>query len=139
MLCNTKYLLPVIPAIRRENMVKKQLGLLFALVLTLPLALAVFAQDAPKKSKEARWEGKVERSSKEQSSLTVRQAGSNTEKTCVYDSSTKFVSQYHADKKINDIDVSQVKDGDYVICKGTAEKPGVIHASVISKRLSHSD
>jgi RNA polymerase-binding transcription factor DksA len=97
----------------------------------------VFGQGA--KSKEARWEGRVERSSKEQSSLTVRQSGSNMEKTCVYDSSTKWVSQYHASKKVNDIDASQVKDGDYVICKGTAEKAGVIKATVISKRLSHSD
>src|SRR5229473_3781675 len=86
----------------------------------------------------ARWEGRVERSSKEQSTLTVRKAGANIEKTCAYDGSTKWVSQYHADKKVNDIDASQVKDGDYVICKGTEEKTGVIHATLISKRLSHS-
>ncbi|SRR6266478_8922852 len=86
----------------------------------------------------ARWEGRVERSSKEQSTLTLRKSGSNIEKTCAFDSSTKWVSQYHADKKVNDIDASQVKDGDYVICKGTEEKAGVIHATLISKRLSHS-
>jgi hypothetical protein len=119
-------------------MLKNKLGLLFVLVLTFPLALAVFAQDSPTKSKETRWEGRIERSSKEQSSLTVRQSGGNAEKTCVYDSSTKWVSQYHADKKVNDIDPSQVKDGDFVICKGSAEKAGVIHATLISKRLSHS-
>jgi hypothetical protein len=56
----------------------------------------------------------------------------------VYDSSTKWVSQYHADKKVNDIDPSQVKEEDYVICKGTAEKAAVIHATLISKRLSHT-
>jgi len=118
---------------------KKQLTLLFALVLAFPLATAVFAQEAPAKSKakEARWEGRVERSSKEKSSLTIRQAGGQVEKTCVYDSSTKWVSQYHGDKKVNDIDASQVKDGDYVICKGSPEG-GVIHATLISKRLSHS-
>jgi hypothetical protein len=119
-------------------MLKKQLTLLFALVLTFPLAMAVFGQKAPAKPKEARWEGRVQRSSKEQSSLTIRKAGSNLEKACVYDSSTKWVSQFHGDKKVNDIDVSQVKDGDYVICKGTAEKAGEIHATLISKRLSHS-
>lgn len=118
-------------------MLKKQLTLLFALVLTFPLATAVFSQDAAK-SKEARWEGRVERSSKEQSSLTVRKAGGSVERTCVYDSSTKWVSQYHADKKVNDIDAGQVKDGDYVICKGTMDKSGVLHATLISKRLSHS-
>ena len=115
---------------------KKQVGLLFALVLAFPLAAVVFGQ-APAKSKQARWEGRVERSSKEQSTLTVRKASSGTEKTCAYDSSTKWVSQYHADKKVNDIDPSQVKDGDYVICKGTEEKAGVVHATLISKRLSH--
>jgi hypothetical protein len=121
-------------------MLKKQLGLLFALVLTFSLAGAVFAhqESAKKAPKEARWEGRVARSDKASSSLTVRKSGGSVEKSCVYDSSTKWVSQYHADKKINDIDASQVKDGDYVICKGTAEKAGVIHATLISKRLSHS-
>ena len=117
---------------------KKQLGLLFALVVSFPLATAVRAQEAPAKSKEARWEGRVETTSKDQSSLTVRQAGSNLQKSCVYDGSTKWVSQFHRDKKVNNIDASQVKEGDYVICKGTAEKGGVIHATLISKRLSHS-
>jgi hypothetical protein len=133
--------LPVIPVKRRENIMKKQLTLLFALVLTFPLATAVFAQEAPAKSKVAkgaRFEGRVERSSKEQSSLTIRQVGGTLEKTCVYDSSTKWVSQFHGDKKVNDIDASQVKDGDYVICKGSPADPGTIHATLISKRLSHS-
>jgi hypothetical protein len=121
-------------------MLKKQLALLFALVLTFPLATAVLAQQAPaaKPPKQARWEGRIERSSKDQSSLTVRKSGSGPERIVVYDSSTKWVSQYHADKKVNDIDSSQVKDGDYVICTGTWDKSGVIHASLISKRLSHS-
>jgi hypothetical protein len=117
-------------------MLKKQVTLLFALVLTFPLAAVMFGQA---KSEEARWEGRVERSSKEQSSLTVRQAGGQAEKNCVYDSSTKWVSQYHGDKKVTDIDASQVKDGDYVICKGTAADAGTIKATVISKRLSHSN
>jgi hypothetical protein len=40
-------------------------------------------------------------------------------------------------KKVNDIDVSQVKDGDRVICEGSWDKSGLLHASLISKRLSH--
>jgi hypothetical protein len=88
--------------------------------------------------KEARWEGRVERIDKSGNSLTVRKAGSTLEKTCVYDNYTKWISQYHGDKKVNDIDASQVKEQDYVICKGTAEKAGEIHAAVISKRRSHS-
>src|ERR1700722_15775821 len=130
--------LPVTPVIRRKHIMKKQLALLFALVLASPLATAVFAQDAPAKSKEMRFEGRVERSSKEQSSLTVRQVGGNAQKTCVFDSSTKWVSQYNGDKKVNDIDAGQVKDGDYVICKGSADG-SVIHATLISKRLTHGN
>jgi hypothetical protein len=118
-------------------MLKKRLTLLFALLLALPMAKAVFAQDAAK-AKEARWEGRVERSDKDKSTLTVRKSGGAAERTVVYDSSTKWVSQYHADKKVTDIDASQVKDGDYVICKGTMGKDGVLHATLISKRLSHS-
>jgi hypothetical protein len=120
-------------------MLKKQLTLLLASVLAFPMAMAVFAQEAAKaKSKEARWEGRVETTSKEHSTLTVRKVGGSIQKTCAYDSSTKWVSQYHGDKKVNDIDASQVSDGDYVICRGTAEGGGIIHATVISKRLSHS-
>jgi hypothetical protein len=123
---------------KEKNMLKKQITLLFALVLTIPLVTAVFAKQAAAQAKEARWEGRIIRSSTEQSSLTVRKQGGTVEKTCVYDGSTKWVSQYHADKKVNEIDSSQVKDGDYVICTGTPGEGRVIHATLISKRLSHS-
>jgi hypothetical protein len=39
-------------------------------------------------------------------------------------------------QEVNDIDASQVKDGDRVICKGTWDKNGVLHATLISKRLT---
>ena len=120
-------------------MLKKQLTLLFVLVLTFQLAL-VFAQQASGQAAEpaARVEGRIVRSSNDNSSLTIRDPNSNATKTVVYDDSTKWVSQYHADKKVNDIDPSQVKERDYVICKGTPGKGRVIHATLISKRLSHS-
>ena len=132
-------------------MVKKLLVLLFASVLAFPLS--VFAQDAPKETKAeekaeekaekkaakpARWDGIVTRVNKDKSTLTVRKVGSTIEKTIASDSSTKWVSQEHGSKKVNDIDASQVKDGDRVICKGTYGKDGVLHATLISKRLSHS-
>jgi hypothetical protein len=117
---------------------KKLLTLLFASVVAVPLAAPVFAQEASAPAKQARWEGNIIRSSKEDSTLTVRKVGSTQEKTVKYDSSTKWVSQYHGDTKVNDIDPSQVKDGDRVICTGTWDKPGVLHATLISKRLSHS-
>jgi hypothetical protein len=122
-------------------MVKKLLALLFMSVLAFPLSTVVFAPEAAaqdKAAKEARWEGVIIRSSTDESTLTVRKVGSTLEKNVAYDSSTKWVSQFHGDKKVNDIDASQVTDGDVVICKGTSDKAGVLHATLISKRLSHS-
>jgi hypothetical protein len=122
---------------KEENMLKKQLGLLFALALIFPLAQTAFGQEAAK-VKESRLQGRIVRSNKDKSTLTVRISGSDIERTVAYDSSTKWVSQYHGAKKANDIDSSQVKDEDFVICTGTLDKDGVLHATLISKRLSHS-
>jgi hypothetical protein len=123
-----------------DHMAKKLLTLMLTSVLAWPLSTAVFAQEAPAKAKaekEDRWEGVVIRSDPDKSTLTVRKVGSALEKTVAYDSSTKWVSQEHGSKKVNDIDASQVKDDDRVICKGTYDKDGVLHATLISKRLSH--
>jgi hypothetical protein len=120
-------------------MLKQLLALLLTSVLTFPLATAVFAQDAPAKekvAKEGRWEGHIVRSSKDQSSLTVRKVGLMVEKIVKYDNSTRWVSQEHGSKKVNDINASEVKDGDRVICTGTWDKDGVLHATLISKRLT---
>jgi hypothetical protein len=123
------------------HMAKKLLTLMLTSVLALPLSTAVFAQEAPatqaKAAKEARWEGVIVRSDTDKSTLTVRKVGSAIEKTVAADSSTKWVSQAHGSKTVNDIDASQVKDGDRVICRGTWDKNGVLHATLISKRLSH--
>lgn len=118
-------------------MMKRLLTLLFASVVAIPLATPVFAQEAPAQAKQVRWEGTIIRSDKDKSTLTVRKADSTLERTVQYDSSTKWVSQYHADEKVNNIDAGQVKDGDFVICTGTWDKSGVLHATLISKRLSH--
>ena len=121
-------------------MLEKLLTLLFTSLLAVPLSTAVFAQETPAKEKaatQARWEGIVARSNPEKSALTVRKVGSNVERTVQYDSSTQWVSQEHNSKKVNDIDVSQVKDNDRVICKGTWDKDGVLHATLISKRLTN--
>jgi hypothetical protein len=122
-----------------SHMVNKLFTLLFASVLVFPLSTAVFAQEAPKEAKAAkpaRWEGIVIRVSKDQSTLTVRDVVSTHEKTVQYDSSTKWVSQEHGSKKVNDIDSSQVKENDRVITEGTLDKDGVLHATLISKRLT---
>ena len=116
-------------------MLKKQVTMLFALALILLLASAVFAQ---KEQEQGRVEGKIVRSNKDNSNLTVRVVNSDVERKVVYDGSTKWVSQYHGDKKINNIDPAEVKDQDYVICTGTFDKSGVLHATSISNRLSHT-
>ncbi len=118
-------------------MLKKQLTLLFVVVLAFQLTM-VFAQQAYGEE-PARVEGIILRSSQDKLSLSVRDPNSGATKTVVYDDSTKWVSQYHADKKVNDIDRSKVKDGDYVICTGTWGESGELKATMVSKRLSHSD
>ena len=116
-------------------MSKKVASALFLMVLAFTLSAPAFARGA---AKEARVEGKVVRSNKGKSSLTVRQGNTRTEKDVYYDDSTKWVSQHHGDKEPNTIDAGQVNDGDYVICLGWNDEKGEFHASMISKRLSHS-
>jgi|SRR5215470_18220587 len=89
-------------------------------------------------TKQARVEGPVVRSDEDKSTLTVRVRDTESEKTVHYDASTQWVSQYHGDKKVNNIDPSDVKDGDQVICPGSFNEKGDFHAATISKRLSHS-
>jgi hypothetical protein len=117
-------------------MLKKHLSLLFALVLIFPLAMVMAGQQAPATPKQGRWEGTVSKNDAEKSTLTVRKAGSSDERTVQYDSSTKWVSQYHGETKTNNITPSDVKEGDRVICTGNWDKPAVLHATQISKRLS---
>jgi len=116
-------------------MSKKVAAVLFMVVLVFSVSLPGFAQGG---AKEARVEGRVVRSNKDKSTLTVRVEATNAEKTVVYDASTKWTSQYHGEKKVNAIDASQVKDGDYVICVGSYADNGEFHATTVSKRLSHS-
>ena len=115
-------------------MTKKLITLLLASILALPISVATFAQEAPaeaKVAKEARWHGTIT----DQSTLTVRN-DEGAEMIVQYDSSTKWVSQEHGSKTVNDIDSTQVKDGNRVICKGSMGKDGILHATLISKRLS---
>jgi len=137
-------------------MLKKLIALLFAFTLLIILSTPVFTQESSKQEgmkenpdqkqtkntdkakQQARWEGEVIRSSKDQSTLSVRKIGSTREKTIHYNNSTQWVSQEHGSKKVNNIDPGEVKDGDRVIVKGTEDHPGKIEATLISKRLSHS-
>jgi hypothetical protein len=84
-----------------------------------------------------RWEGVVARTNRDKKTLTVRQRSAEAiEKTVMYDDSTKWESQPHGSKKITVIDPTQVNDGDRVICLGSYDKEGVLHATLISKRLT---
>lgn len=89
-----------------------------------------------KMHKQGRLEGVVTRSNKEKKTLTVRHRGTNVEKEVMYDDSTRWVSQEHGSKKVNEIDASQVGDNDRVICLGSYDKSGIFHATLISKRLT---
>jgi len=105
----------------------------------LCMVVVVFSMSGPGlaqgPAKQARVEGRVVRSNKDNSTLTVR--AHSIEKIVHYDSSTTWTSKYHAAKKVNTIDASEVKDGDYVICLGSYDDKSEFHATMISKRLSH--
>jgi hypothetical protein len=103
-------------------------------VLLVPAAPAQEKLD--KSAKQGRWEGEVVRSSPDKSTLTVRKVGSSDERTVHYDSETRWVSQEHGSKKVNEIDPTQVNANDRVIALGIWDK-GVLYATLISKRLSH--
>jgi hypothetical protein len=115
-----------------DSMVKQRITVLLTAMLVLLPPMLALAQTS------ARWEGIVSRSNKQKSTLTVRARNSTSfdEKVIHYDSSTRFTSQEHGDKKINDIDANQVKDGDRVICLGFYNEKGEFQAAAISKRLS---
>jgi len=112
------------------------------------MSIFVFAVSAPiraqesaktkKSAKEARWEGNIVRISTDNSTMDVREVGGNLEKTIHFDSATAWKSQYHGDKTVNTITVSDVKEGDRVICLGKYNDKNEFVATTISKRLSHS-
>ena len=114
---------------------KKLLILWVVLGIAVTLSTQLFAQEASHENmakkdtgKEVRVEGLVARTSKDQSMLTVREHGSNVEKDVHYDSSTKWT---HLNKPA---EMSEFKDGADVICLGTYDEKGVLHASRIDLR-----
>ena len=116
-------------------MVRKIVGLLFMAMLVFSLSATSLAQD---EAKQSRVEGRIVRSDKDKSLLTVHVQKTGADTTVTYDSSTQWTSQYHGAKKANSIDAAEVKDGDQVICMGSYDKKGIFHATTISKRLSHA-
>ena len=121
-------------------MLKKVGAVLFVVAFSLSVSMIGFAQKAEKQKaeKQARVEGQVVRSNPDKMTLTVRVRSTDSEKTVNYDASTKWTSQFHGAKKANVIEVGDVKDGDQVICVGSYDDKQEFHASMCSKRLSHS-
>lgn len=128
-------------------------GLTFVLLAAGLLATTVVAQESgaqsdakasaaaegAKKHKQDRWEGFVTRTNKDKRILTVREVNSGMERDITYDDSTEWTSQEHGSKKVNVIDATQVKDHDRVICLGKYDNKKVLHATLISKRLTHGE
>lgn len=120
-------------------MVRQIFALLSASVIVVSLTATARAQEKMHKTaSEGRWEGNVIRSNPDKSTLTVRNLGSNIEKTVHYDGATRWVSQEHGSNQVHDIDPTQIKENDRVIARGIWDK-GVLYATLISKRLSHSN
>ena len=114
-------------------------GLVFAAPPAGVTQEAAEKKDAPAAQKETQWQGHVVRINKDQSMMEIRggSAPSKDLRKVSYDSSTQWTSQEHHSKTVNNIDASQVKDNDRVICLGTWDKDGVLHASSCSKRLTN--
>ena len=120
-------------------MAQRRVSFLCVSMLAFLTSTLLLAQEkkGDKMGTEGRWEGNVVRTNPEKSTLTVRDWNSNLERTIHYDAATRWVSQVHGSKKVNEIDASQVKDNDRVIARGIWDD-GVLYATLISKRLSHS-
>jgi hypothetical protein len=116
---------------------RKLFALFYTPVIVFSLIAAAPAQEKAH-ANEGRWEGNVVRSDPDKSTLTVRSVDSNIERIVHYDSGTKWVSQEHGSNKIYEIDPTQVKENDRVIARGIWDR-GALYATLISKRLSHSD
>src|ERR1700730_2346497 len=98
------------------HMLKKMAAMLFMMVVVFAVSVPGFAKDS---AKPARVEGKVVRIHADKSTLNVRRQQTDAERAERDDPSTKWGSQYHADKKVTTIDPSEVKEGDQVICLGS--------------------
>src|SRR6266581_4409312 len=95
-------------------MVRKLFTLLSASVLMFGLSTPVFAEEGSKPAeekaaKQGRVEGIVTRSNKDNSTLTVRNRGTNVEKTVFYDSPTKGTSQEPQIKPVNNTEPGKVR------------------------------
>ena len=103
------------------------LGMLVTMGFVVSTSVAQEKKEKPAvAAKEARWHGTLLRFNKDASTLDVRR-GTN-EKKIYYDSSTKWT------KGEKTIEMSEVKEGSDVICLGTYDEKGELHATRIDLR-----
>ena len=108
---------------------KKLLALLAVLFLTTGL---IAQTNASKKTKEDRWQGTIVRINKSDSTVDVRGGQKNmdqTDKRIHYDDSTQWTKQGKP------ADMSEFKEGSFVIALGHNDEKGVFHATRIDLRL----
>jgi Domain of unknown function (DUF5666) len=81
--------------------------------------------------KEAKWQGRVMRVSKDQSTIEIHGGPhpSEAQRTIAYDASTQWTKLGKAGKQ------DEVVEGSFVIVLGSVDDKGVLHASRIDLRL----
>ena len=110
-------------------MTKKSLILLVVLFLTTGL---IAQTKASTKTKEDKWQGHIVRINKSESTLDIRGGQKNmdqTEKRIHFDSSTAWTKQGKP------AEMSEFKDGSFVIAVGHMDEKGNFHANRIDLRL----
>lgn len=105
---------------------------LLALLCLMFLAVGLIAQTkASDRAKEDRWQGHIVRVNKSESSVDVRGGQKNmdtVDKRLQFDSSTEWT------KLGKPADLSEFKEGAYVIAVGHVDEKGVFHATHIDLR-----
>jgi hypothetical protein len=103
------------------------LAMAVAVLLSVPLAGSKAVAKEGKAGGSVRWHGRIVRVNKDEMTMDVRKG--TVQKTIHFDSSTQFVK--NAGKKTEPIDMSTLKEGDDVICIGTADEKGEFHATEV--------
>ena len=106
---------------------------LLALLSIVLLATGLIGQTkASEKTKETKWQGHIVRINKSESTIDIRGGQKNLDtdqKRIQYDSSTEWT------KEGKPADMSEFKDGAFVIALGHDDEKGVFHATHIDLRL----
>ena len=112
----------------------RKVSIFVLMAMCAVLVLAVSSSQASAKEKKGgqlRWHGQLVRISEDGSVLTVRKG--NIEKAIHVSSETKWTQTQG--KKATDIEKSDVKEGDDIICLGMADDNGDFMATRVDKRL----